>query len=61
MAILPQVHLPDVLAQWPWPRMLNQHYAEVKPASDAWLRGFGAFDVSSQKSFDSCNIGQLAP
>jgi Delta6-protoilludene synthase len=57
MVTFPKVYLPDVLAKWPWPRMLNQHYGEVKPISDAWLRSFEAFDVSSQKAFDKCNFG----
>lgn len=39
--------------------MLNNHYAEVKPKSDAWLRGVEGVDVSSQKSFDLCDFRQL--
>jgi Delta6-protoilludene synthase len=54
-----QFHLPDPLAQWPWPRMLNEHYTQVKPESDEWLRSFEAFDIQSQKAFDSCDFGQL--
>ena len=54
-----QYRLPDPLAQWPWPRTLNKHYAEVKPESDAWLRGFHALDTKSQRSFDLCNFCEL--
>ncbi|KAH9990438.1 terpenoid synthase [Russula vinacea] len=56
MSGLPQYHLPDPLAQWPWQRKLSEHFAEVKPESDAWLRGFQALDAKSQRSFDLCNF-----
>jgi hypothetical protein len=53
---LPQFYLPDPLAQWPWSRKLNEHYTEVKPESDEWLRSFQALDAKSQRSFDLCNF-----
>src|SRR6266571_6723691 len=56
MSNLPQFSLPDPLAQWPWPRKLNQHYAEVKPESDNWIHSFEALDPESQRSFDLCNF-----
>jgi hypothetical protein len=59
MSSLPQYHLPDPLAQWPWPRKLSEHFAEVKPEADAWLRSFQALDAKSQRSFDLCNFCQL--
>jgi len=59
MSSLPQIHLPDPLAQWPWPRKLSEHYTEVKPESDEWLRSFQALDVKSQRSFDLCNFCEL--
>ena len=55
---LPQFYLPDLVAQWPWPRVLNQHYAEAKPESDEWLRSFEALDAKSQRSFDRCDFGE---
>jgi hypothetical protein len=58
MSNLPQFSLPDPLAQWPWPRKLNQYYAEVKPESDKWIHGFEALDAKSQRSFDLCNFGK---
>jgi hypothetical protein len=58
MSELPQFYLPDLVAQWPWPRVLNQHYAEAKPESDDWLRSFEALDAKSQRSFDRCNFGE---
>ena len=56
MSNLPQFSLPDPLAQWPWSRKLNRHYAEVKPESDKWIHGFEALDAKSQRSFDLCNF-----
>ena len=59
MSSLPHFHLPNPLAQWPWPRKLSEHYSEVKPESDEWLRSFQALDAKSQRSFDLCNFCQL--
>ena len=53
-----QYRLPDPLSNWPWLRTLNPHYAEVKPESEAWLRGFEALDAKSQRSFERCNFGK---
>jgi hypothetical protein len=58
MPALPQLCLPDPLAQWPWERELNPHYEQVKPASEAWVRSFQFLDVKSQKSFDRCKFGK---
>ncbi|KAF8268461.1 terpenoid synthase [Lactarius quietus] len=59
MSNLLQFSLPDPLAQWPWPRNLNQHYAEVKPESDKWIHSFEALDAKTQRSFDLCNFPLL--
>jgi len=59
MSNLRQFSLPDPLAQWPWPRKLNQHYAEVKPESDKWIHSFESLDSKSQRSFDLCNFSLL--
>ncbi|KAH9962043.1 terpenoid synthase [Russula compacta] len=53
-------YLPDLIAQWPWPRMLNQHYQEAKSESDTWLHGFEALDARSQRSFDYCDFPLLS-
>ncbi|KAH9001765.1 isoprenoid synthase domain-containing protein [Lactarius akahatsu] len=60
MSGLPQFYLPDLAAQWPWPRLLNQHYEEAKPESVEWLRSFEALDAKSQRSFDRCNFALLS-
>ncbi|KAI9442056.1 terpenoid synthase [Lactarius psammicola] len=59
MSGLPQFHLPDLLAQWPCPRVLNQHYEETKPEFDKCVRGFEALDAKSQSAFDRCNFDCL--
>ncbi|KAI9449082.1 isoprenoid synthase domain-containing protein [Lactarius psammicola] len=59
MSSTSQFSLPDPLAQWPWPRKLNQYYAEVKPESDKWIQSFEALDTKSQRSFDLCNFSLL--
>ena len=56
MSELPQFYLSDLLSQWPWPRVLNQHYEEVKRKSDEWFRGFEALDPKSQRLFDRCKV-----
>ncbi|KAL5510885.1 hypothetical protein ACEPAG_4642 [Sanghuangporus baumii] len=54
------LHLPDTLANWPWPRTINPHYEAVKAESDAWFRSFNAFSTKSQYAFDKCNFALLA-
>ncbi|KAH8976566.1 isoprenoid synthase domain-containing protein [Lactarius hatsudake] len=56
MSELPQFYLPDLFAQWPWPRLSNQHYEETKPEFDEWVRSFEALDAKSQSAFDRCNF-----
>ncbi|KAI0273275.1 terpenoid synthase [Russula aff. rugulosa BPL654] len=60
MSSLPQFRLPDLVAQWPWPRKLNQHYQEAKSESGKWLRDFEALDTKSQRSFDFCDFPLLS-
>ncbi|EIM82223.1 terpenoid synthase [Stereum hirsutum FP-91666 SS1] len=48
--------IPDTLASWPYPRILNPHYAEEKAASAAWTKGFGAFGPKAQDAFDRCDF-----
>ncbi|KAL5510886.1 hypothetical protein ACEPAG_4643 [Sanghuangporus baumii] len=54
------LHLPDTLANWPWPRTINPHYEAVKAESDAWIRSFNAFSTKSQYAIDKCNFALLA-
>ncbi|KAI0041515.1 terpenoid synthase [Auriscalpium vulgare] len=52
--------LPETLAGWPWPRMINPHYEEVKAESRAWFHSFRAFGPKSQDAFDKCDFWLLA-
>ncbi|EJD00099.1 terpenoid synthase [Fomitiporia mediterranea MF3/22] len=52
--------LPELLANWPWPREINPHYEEVKKEADAWFRSFNAFSTRSQLAFDKCDFALLA-
>ncbi|KAH8984445.1 terpenoid synthase [Lactarius akahatsu] len=56
----PQFRLPNLLAQWPWPRAVNKHYEEIKFQFDEWVHSFEALDTKSQKLFDRCNFALLA-
>lgn len=56
MSSPPEFRLPELVAQWPWPRKLNQHYQEAKSESGKWLRDFEALDAKSQRSFDFCDF-----
>ena len=54
--------IPNCLVSWPWPRHLNKHYPEVKAASAAWARSFGAFSPKAQYAYDRCDFSTfLAP
>jgi len=51
------VTIPHFLANWPWKRAINDHYAIVKDETDTWLRSFGLFqDKKSQDAFDRCQL-----
>ena len=50
------LHIPDTLADWPWPRSLNPHYEEVSEQSTEWLRSFNAFPSRVQAVFDACDF-----
>ncbi|KAH9072901.1 terpenoid synthase [Lactarius deliciosus] len=53
-------YIPNNLDQWKWPRHINPHYAEVKAASAAWARSFGAFSPKAQEAYDRCDFNRLA-
>ncbi|VDB91865.1 unnamed protein product [Peniophora sp. CBMAI 1063] len=57
---LPHFYIPDCLVHWPWPRRLNKHYLEVKPASTAWMQSFHALSAQAQYAFDRCEFSLLA-
>jgi len=48
--------IPDNLTSWKWPRHCNPYYPEVKAASAAWARSFGAFSPKAQYAYDRCDF-----
>ncbi|KAH7921774.1 hypothetical protein BV22DRAFT_1038265 [Leucogyrophana mollusca] len=44
------------MATWPWPRVINPHFEEIKAVSDAWFRNLKAFSPKSQKSFERADL-----
>ncbi|KAH9965227.1 terpenoid synthase [Russula dissimulans] len=52
--------IPDNLTNWKWPRHCNPYYPEVKAASAAWARSFGAFSPKAQYAYDRCDFNLLA-
>jgi len=53
-------YIPDILENWKWPRVINPHFQEVKAASAAWARSFGAFSPKAQDAYDRCDFNLLA-
>ncbi|KAG1847826.1 terpenoid synthase [Suillus subalutaceus] len=51
-----KIFIPDVLARWPFPRRLNQHYSKVSAESSAWLESCKAFSPKAQQAFDRCDF-----
>jgi hypothetical protein len=54
-----QVSLPDLEANWNWPRRLNPHIHEISQECSDWAVGFKAFTPQAQKAFDKCNFSEL--
>ncbi|KZT34976.1 putative terpene cyclase [Sistotremastrum suecicum HHB10207 ss-3] len=47
--------LPEMLNEWPWPRVLNPHADDAGPASAAWLEQFKPESLAVQKVFAGGN------
>ncbi|KAF5349098.1 hypothetical protein D9756_009518 [Leucocoprinus leucothites] len=50
------VTLPRILTQWPWTRVLSEHYQEAKAGSTAWVESFRPFQGRSLESFRKCDF-----
>ena len=48
--------LPDLLANFPWPRNLSEHYREAKAESSAWTESFHPFDEDGLRGFNLCDF-----
>ena len=49
------LHIPETLEDWPWLRVVNPHYEEVKCESNAWFKSFKLFNERSERAFDLCD------
>ncbi|KAK7691180.1 hypothetical protein QCA50_006283 [Cerrena zonata] len=54
------LHIPDILRNWPWQRMLSPYYAVCKAESAAWCDSFNAFSPKAQAKFNRCDFNLLA-
>lgn len=50
--------LPDLLANFPWPRRLSEHYKEAKAESSAWTESYHLFDEEGLKGFNLCDFSE---
>ncbi|KAF8151498.1 terpenoid synthase [Crassisporium funariophilum] len=55
-----QFTLPDLLAKFPWPRNLSEHYCEAKTESSEWTESFSPFDEEGLKGYNLCDFNLLA-
>ena len=53
-----QFTLPDLLAKFPWPRNLSEHFCEAKAESSAWTESFHPFDEDGLKGFNLCDFSK---
>jgi hypothetical protein len=51
--------LPDIVAEWPWPRCLSPYYLQSKEESDAWIESFRSFEPPEQEKFERCDFSML--
>lgn len=49
-------YLPDLLAELPWPRLLSEHYEEVKVESSAWIESYNPFNEKGLQAFRACDF-----
>ncbi|KAG1886765.1 terpenoid synthase [Suillus subluteus] len=55
-----KIFIPDILARWPIPRLLNQHYSKVSAESSAWFASFKSLSPKAQQAFDGYKCSLLA-
>jgi len=53
-----QFTLPDLLAKFPWPRNLSEHFCEAKAESSAWTESYHPFDEEGLKGFNLCDFSK---
>ncbi|KAI0328233.1 terpenoid synthase [Cubamyces sp. BRFM 1775] len=52
--------IPDLLANWPWPRAVNPLYDDVSIEANQWFKSFKLFTPKSQRAFDRGDIARIA-
>ncbi|KAG1780020.1 terpenoid synthase [Suillus placidus] len=53
------IYLPDTMANWPWPRVMNPHYEAVKAEVDESFSHFKGLSPESQEAFNKCDSEHL--
>ena len=53
-----RIFIPNIFAQWPWPRQINPHYAVVKKEADAWITSFQVFSPKAQDAYNRCDCSR---
>jgi hypothetical protein len=53
-----QFTLPDLLANFPWPRNLSEYFCEAKAESSAWTESYHPFDEEGLKGFNLCDFSE---
>jgi len=59
-SFIQKIRLPNLLADWPYPRHLNPHYSQARAESSSWIQRFHAFRPSAQRAFDACDFNLLS-
>ena len=57
---MPTIRLPELHANWPFPRTINSHCETTGPASLAWLESFRLFSTRDMLKFRGSKAGHLA-
>ncbi|KAK6997313.1 terpene cyclase [Favolaschia claudopus] len=63
MSVPLRLRIPDLLANWPWPRTINPNYAACRQESQAWCSSFNIIPPRAQKVLNLCDpslLGALA-
>ncbi|KAF9444707.1 terpenoid synthase [Macrolepiota fuliginosa MF-IS2] len=47
--------LPAMLSQWPWVRLLSEHYDEARAESASWIESFRPFDDVGMNALRRCD------
>ena len=53
--------IPDLLATWPWQRILNPALNEVKDDSNAWVTSLSLFEQAQLRKFNACDFSTSYP